>query len=149
MTLLAVAVSGRGVVDPDSPVVYADDEGFLRGRGAFETTRVYGGRPFRLREHIERLRSSAGRLGLPSLDVAEVEALVQLVLDAAETDESSLRLYATPGREGSDRPLLLALVSELPGDLEEMRARGIRLVTVPLGFDVSNQPATVVVRLLR
>jgi len=41
MTLLALAVSGRGVVDPDTPAVFADDEGFLRGRAAFETTRVY------------------------------------------------------------------------------------------------------------
>ena len=34
MTLLALAVSGRGVVDPDEPAVHADDEAFLRGRGA-------------------------------------------------------------------------------------------------------------------
>ena len=48
MKLLAVAVAGRGVVDPDEPVFSAGDEALLRGRAAFETTRVYGGRPFRL-----------------------------------------------------------------------------------------------------
>ena len=32
MTLLAVAVGGRGVVDPDEPVLNADDEALLRGR---------------------------------------------------------------------------------------------------------------------
>ena len=58
MTLLALAVAGRGVVDPDTPVVHADDEGFLRGRAAFETVRVYGGRPFRLDRHLERLQES-------------------------------------------------------------------------------------------
>ena len=42
MTLLAVAVRGRGVVPPDDPVLHADDEALLRGRAAFETTRVYG-----------------------------------------------------------------------------------------------------------
>ena len=42
MTLLAVAVEGRGVVDPEEPVLRADDEALLRGRAAFETIRVYG-----------------------------------------------------------------------------------------------------------
>ncbi len=137
MTLLAVAVSGRGVVDPEQPVVHADDEGFLRGRGAFETMRVYAGRPFRLGDHIARLRSSATRLGLPPLDAGEIEALSAQALEAAGVGEAFLRLYATPGREGSGDPLLLALVGALPADLEELRARGIGLVSVSLGLDVS------------
>ncbi len=137
MTLLAVAVSGRGVVDPGQPVVHADDEGFLRGRGAFETMRVYAGRPFRLGDHIARLQSSAARLGLPPLDAGEIEALSVQALDAAGAGEVFLRLYATPGREGSGHPLLLALVGALPADLEELRARGLGLVSVPLGLDVS------------
>ena len=62
---LAAAVSGLGVVDPARATVAADDEGFARGRAAFETLRVYGGRPFRLAEHLDRLRGSAARLGLP------------------------------------------------------------------------------------
>jgi 4-amino-4-deoxychorismate lyase len=137
MTLLAVAVSGRGVVDPDLPVVHADDEGFMRGRGAFETMRAYAGRPFRLDDHIARLRASAARLGLPALDAGEIEALAAQALDAAGAGEAFLRLYATPGREGSGTPVLLALVGTLPPDLEELRARGLRLVSVPLGLDVS------------
>ena len=44
---LAAAVSGRGVVDPAEAVVAAEDEGFARGRAAFETLRVYDGKPFR------------------------------------------------------------------------------------------------------
>ena len=70
LTLLAVAVSGRGVVDPAEPVLRADDEALLRGRGGFETLRVYGGMPFRLEEHLARLAASAERLGLPAADAA-------------------------------------------------------------------------------
>ena len=51
---------GRGVVDPDVPVLHADDEALLRGRAAFETLRVYGGRPFRLDAHLDRLESVVG-----------------------------------------------------------------------------------------
>jgi 4-amino-4-deoxychorismate lyase len=137
VTLLAVAVSGRGVVDSDVPVIHADDEGFLRGRGAFETMRVYSGRPFRLDDHIARLQASAGRLGLPLLDRGEIEALATQALEAAAVGEAFLRLYATPGREGSGSPVVLALVGALPSDLEELRSRGLRLVSVPLGLDVS------------
>lgn len=137
MTLLAVAVSGRGAVDPDEPVVHADDEGFLRGRGAFETTRIYGGRPFRLPEHVARLQASAGRLGLPALDPSEVDEVVGQALETAGVREGFLRIYATPGREGTGAPVVLALVGVLPPDLEGLRRRGLRLVSVPLGLDVS------------
>lgn len=133
MTLLALAVAGRGIVDPNTPVVHADDEGFLRGRAAFETTRVYAGRPFRLERHLERLDESAARLGLtvpPRLDQLAAGAI-----RAAGPVDAFLRIYVTPGREGSGEPEALALVGELPPDLEAMRARGIALAGVPLGVD--------------
>ena len=134
MTLLALAVSGRGVVDPDEPAVHADDEAFLRGRGAFETARVYGGRPFRLADHLDRLAESARRLGLPSPDRSEVESLVEQALSAAGRDDAFIRVYLTPGREGREEPAAFVLVAELPRDLEKVRARGIRLISVPLGL---------------
>src|SRR4029077_8140443 len=46
VNVLAVAVAGRGLFAPHAPVFAADDEALLRGRAVFETTRVYGGRPF-------------------------------------------------------------------------------------------------------
>ena len=51
------AVAGSSI--PPEPVFAADDEGFLRGRAAFETLRVYDGRPFRLAQHLDRLARSA------------------------------------------------------------------------------------------
>jgi len=48
VTLLALAVLGRGVVPVDTPLLHADDEGVLRGRSVFETLRVYAGVPFKL-----------------------------------------------------------------------------------------------------
>jgi 4-amino-4-deoxychorismate lyase len=124
--LLAVAVAGRGLVVPDEPVLFADDEALLRGRAAFETIRIYGGRPFRLGEHLERMQASAARLDVAwagGFDKLIAEALV-----AAAEEDAVLRLYLTPGREGSGQPVSLALVSALPDDLEERRARGIGLI---------------------
>jgi 4-amino-4-deoxychorismate lyase len=134
VTLLALAVGGRGVVPPDEPVLHADDEALLRGRAAFETTRVYGGRPFKLEEHLTRLAGSAARLSLAPPDAREFEALVDQALGAAGEPDAVLRLYWTAGREGSGRPTALALVSSIPSHLEEMRTRGIKLIALPLGL---------------
>ncbi len=135
MKLLALAVGGRGVVPPEQPVLHADDEAFLRGRAAFETVRVYGGRPFKLDEHLERLRGSAGRLGLADVDPQEFEALARSALEAAGRTDAVLRLYLTAGRDDGGGPVRLALVSEVPRELEELRARGMSVVSVRLGLD--------------
>jgi len=124
VTLLAVAVGGRGVVPPDEPVLRADDEALLRGRAAFETLRVYGGRPFRLAEHLERLRVSAERIGLPTPNALELEELARQALEAAGAADSVLRFFWTP------TPTALALVSALPDHYEALRERGQRLISL-------------------
>ncbi len=137
MTVLALAVGGRGLVDPSEPVLHADDEAFLRGRGAFETIRVYEGRPFRLDDHLARLTGSAERLGLPAVDAVAFRGIVREALDAAGEPDAVLRLYITPGREGGGFPTALAMVSTLPVDLDLRRVRGVRLIALPLGLDPS------------
>jgi len=135
MTLLALAVGGRGLVDPDEPVLHVDDEAFLRSRAAFETTRVYSGRPFKLDEHLARLAGSAARVEVGSIDVKELARLARLAIEAAAARDAVLRLFVTPGRNGAGRPTQVAMISTLPEGLEELRARGISLVSIPLGLD--------------
>ena len=120
---LALAVLGRGVVDPDQPWLHADDAGVLRGRAAFETMRVYGGRAFRLQAHLERLVGSAEVLGLP---MPEPEPLARLAVDAVAAcgrPDATLRVVWTGGREGSgdgvglppDSSQSLSDIPRLPG----------------------------------
>ena len=124
MTLLAVAVNGRGVVDPSEPVLRADDEALLRGRAAFETIRVYRGKPFKLAEHLERLESSATRIGLPAVNMLELEELAQQALDASGTPDSVLRLIWTP------TPAAVVIVTELADHYEDLRMRGQTLISL-------------------
>ena len=124
VTLLAVAVGGRGVVDPAEPVLRADDEALLRGRGAFETIRVYAGKPFRLAEHLDRLATSAERIGLPSVNQLELEELARQALEAAATPDAVLRLVWTP------TPTSLALVTALADHYDALRERGQRLISL-------------------
>jgi 4-amino-4-deoxychorismate lyase len=130
MTLLALAVAGVGIVDPDDPVVHADDEAVLRGRAAFETLRVYDGIPFRLESHLVRLAASCERIGLEPPDAEEARELASQALGEAGVADAVLRFYRTPGRELADAPRLLALVNSLPTHLDELRARGIKLASL-------------------
>ena len=137
MTLLALGVAGLGVVDPDERVLHADDLGLLRGQAAFETLRVYSGKPFRLEEHLDRLAASSERIGLPEVDRAALSGLARDTLSACDEADCVLRFYWTGGREGAGEPTGLALVSVLPSDLDERRARGIDLISLQLALDTA------------
>ena len=105
------------------------------GRAAFETLRVYAGRPFRLDEHVARILASGERIGLPPVESGELEGLAQAALEAAGVPDAVLRLYWTAGREKQGRPTTLALVSRLPDHYDATRKRGIALISLQLGFD--------------
>jgi 4-amino-4-deoxychorismate lyase len=124
MEMGAVAVAGRGLVDPHEPVFAADDEALLRGRSVFETARVYGGVPFLLDEHLARFARSSESVRLPPPDAAECGRLAELVLGACEETELALRLYWT-GRT------LVATAAPVDPELDALRARGLRLAAVP------------------
>lgn len=124
MNLLAVAVAGRGLVDPHAPVFAAGDEALLRGRAVFETARVYGGRPFMLEAHIERLARSAARVRLPAPDAGECLRLADGVIKSAGLGDLALRFYWTG-------QTLVSTAASIPPELEESRARGVRLAVVP------------------
>jgi branched-subunit amino acid aminotransferase/4-amino-4-deoxychorismate lyase len=126
---VAVAVSGRGLVEPCAALIAVDDEGFSRGMAAFETLRVYGGRPFRLEQHVARLAASVEKLGLEGPDRDEITRLVGLALESAGLEDAVLRLFHTPGPPGG-APLSVALVAPLPDRLEELRSRGQTLVAL-------------------
>jgi branched-subunit amino acid aminotransferase/4-amino-4-deoxychorismate lyase len=124
MDVSAVAVAGRGLVDPREPVFAADDEALLRGRSVFETVRVYRGRPFRLEEHLARFAVSAGHVRLPPPDADECRRLADDVIGACGgAGDLALRLYWT-GRT------LVATAGPVDPGLEALRARGLRLAVV-------------------
>lgn len=81
------------------------DHGLLTGDGVFETLKVYGGTPFAVRRHLERLAFSARGLGLevPAEDV--LRAAMADVVAANGLGDGRLRITLTGGVSplGSDR----------------------------------------------
>jgi branched-chain amino acid aminotransferase len=108
-----------GEVRPaDETFVPATDEGLLRGDGVFEVVRVYDGRPFALREHLDRMARSADSLRLgyavPRSEL-EREAATLLAERGGEAFDGLLRLVLTRG----GRRLLLT--EPLPPGPERVR----------------------------
>jgi branched-subunit amino acid aminotransferase/4-amino-4-deoxychorismate lyase len=104
------------LVDPEQPVLRADDHGFTVGDGVFETMKVVGGRPFALHRHLRRLAVSAAGLGI-EVDLDVVRAAVEAVLVADGSPSLRLRVTVTGGPSpfGTDRgaaiPTLLVSTS--------------------------------------
>ena len=88
------------IVPPDFARIDPADRGFTLADGLFETLRAYGGRPFRLEDHLVRLESSAPALGIPLLfDAVRIaEAAVELLEANALTEgDAAIRCTATRG----------------------------------------------------
>jgi len=92
------------LVDPEAPVLRADDHGITVGDGVFETMKVNGGKPFALTRHLRRLGTSAAGLGI-EIDFDLVHQGVSQVLAAESLDPVRLRITVTGGPSpfGSDR----------------------------------------------
>jgi D-amino acid aminotransferase len=86
------------IVEAAEARVSVFDAGLAHGAGLFETVRVYHGNPFRLDEHLRRMRQSGQRLGIAlPWDDAELTRGVERVLQANELRDARLRITATPG----------------------------------------------------
>jgi branched-chain amino acid aminotransferase len=89
------SIDGAIAPTEDARVPVADD-GLLRGDGAFEVIRLYGGRPFALDEHLRRLRNSATAIELDFDEAALRPEIDALLRELGETD-GQLRLLVTRG----------------------------------------------------
>ena len=90
------------------------DDGLYRGDGVFEVIKLYGGRPFALEAHLDRLGQSAAAIGL-EVDRAGFERELPALLERFGSGDGALRMIVTRG----GRRLLLT--EPLPERLPEIR----------------------------
>ncbi|HEX2040164.1 MAG TPA: aminotransferase class IV [Acidimicrobiales bacterium] len=110
---MKVWINGR-LCDEADARVSPFDHGLLTGDGVFETLKVYGGRPFAVRRHLERLALSAKGLALPMPDTDVLRGALDAVIHAnGLADEARLRITVTGGpsplgsERGHDDPLVI------------------------------------------
>jgi len=108
--------------------VPVSNPGLLHGVGLFETLRSYDGRPFKLPEHIERLRASAVALNMPVDDAIEkIPVAVEQVLDANKLKDARIRFTVIPPgpQTSSAEPTLLVAAEATAGYPAELYEQGM------------------------
>ena len=114
------------------------DHGLLYGDGVFEGLRVYAGKVFRLREHIDRLYESACHIQLEIPD--SPPHLMQAVNDTVKVNERQdgyIRLVVTRGAgylgldpRKTSEPQIIIIVDDISLYPKEMYDTGMEIVTV-------------------
>ena len=115
------------------------DRGFLFGDGVYEVIPVYGGRLFRLHEHLDRLGRSLDAIRVRNpMDAAQWEAMLSRLVEDNDGSDQSVYLQVTRGAaakrdhafpDGAE-PTVFAMSSPLaPPDLAA-GAAGIEAITL-------------------
>ncbi len=131
-----VYINGK-LFDKSEAKVSVYDHGLLYGDGVFEGIRIYAGKVWRLREHIDRLYESASHIHL-EIPLSR-QALTQAVLDtvrANDKQEGYIRLVVTRGagylgldpRRTSD-PQVIIIVDDISLYPAELYEKGMEIVT--------------------
>nr|WP_246079682.1 aminodeoxychorismate lyase [Paenibacillus piri] len=93
------------VINEEKAVVSVYDHGFLYGIGLFETFRTYGGIPFLLEAHMDRLASGCRQLGIAYEPSAEAwKRIVTELLSVNGLDDAYIRFTVTAGTDALGLP---------------------------------------------
>ena len=120
----------------DSATVSVFDRGFMYGDGAFETLRVYNGKPYLLDRHLGRLTHTLGMLGIPEpMDLGDLLRTCSDVILHNGVIDGILRIQVTRGvgkrgysSSGHFHPTLLITSHEAP-PIPEAAPPPVRLIT--------------------
>ncbi len=116
------------------------DRAFLFGDGVYEVVPVFGGRPFRLRQHLDRLaRSLEGIRMAPPLSHLEWSGLCRELIERNGGGDQYLYMQVTRGAEyGRNhawpdglKPTIFAYATALEAPTAQMLERGVSAVTAP------------------
>jgi len=142
---LKVFINGEHI-DKEQAAISVFDHGLLYGDGVFEGMRSYGGKVFRLQEHLKRLWDSAKSIWLEiPLSQEEMARAVNDTLAVNGIQDGYIRLIVTRGQGtlGLDadlcsHPQVIIITDHLALYPEEYYVNGLQIVTAST---VRNHPA--------
>lgn len=110
------------------------DRGFLFGDGVYEVIPVYGGKPFRLAEHLQRLDNSLAGIRMdPPLAPEQWEAIFRRLIQGEE--DQSIYLQITrgvgPKRDHAFPKGVAPTVFAMRVPIAPIPATGVKAITVP------------------
>ncbi|MGD0518114.1 MAG: branched-chain-amino-acid transaminase [Thermoguttaceae bacterium] len=142
---LRIFINGA-LYDKEDAKISVYDHGLLYGDGVFEGIRSYGGKVFRLEEHLDRLWNSAKAIILEiPMSKAEMAKAIQNTLEVNKIKDGYIRVVVTrgagtlgldPNRCGNPQVIIITdHISLYPAELYE---RGLEIITAST---VRNHPA--------
>ena len=135
--LMKIYIDGRFVSRKEAKISIFD-HGFLYGDGVFEGIRVYKGRIFRLKQHIDRLYQSAkGILLTIPLSPQDLEKVAIKTMRDNRLKDAYIRLIISRGEGdlGLDprkcfKPSIICIVHKIELYPEEIYKKGLALITL-------------------
>lgn len=97
-TAAAVVYLNGHFLPADEARISVLDRGFLLGDGVYEVIPVYGRRPFRLQQHLQRLQHSLDQTRIPNpLGEAQWVEVIEQLIEANHGEDQSIYLQLTRG----------------------------------------------------
>jgi branched-chain amino acid aminotransferase len=133
---MKIYIDGRHY-DKNEAKVSVFDHGLLYGDGCFEGIRAYNGRIFRLREHLERLVTSAKALLLElPWSIQELEQIIVDTVRQNELRDAYIRVVVTRGvgdlgldMRKCKKPSLIVIADKIELYPESVYTRGLDVIT--------------------
>lgn len=124
---------------PDEALISPFDRGFIFGDGIYEVIPVYGGRPFRVAQHWQRLENSLKAIDLKNpLELPEWNRLLERLIRDNGGGELSIYLQVTRGVAPRDHaypvdtaPTVFAYAQPLKYPEQNLIQEGIAAITLP------------------
>lgn len=140
-----VFINGR-LYPKEEAKISVYDHGLLYGDGVFEGIRSYGGRIFRLAEHVDRLYSSARAILLEiPMTPAEMSAAIENTLQANEIADGYIRVVVTRGSGAlgldihrTSDPQVIIIADTIQLYPKEVYQKGLEIITATT---IRNHPA--------
>jgi branched-chain amino acid aminotransferase len=134
---LKIYINGE-LFDKDDAKVSVYDHGLLYGDGVFEGIRSYGGKVFRLAEHLDRLWDSAKAIWLQlPLSKEEMAKAIEDTLAVNKIKDGYIRVLVTRGAGtlGLDpnrcsEPQVIIIADKISLYPDELYQKGLKIVTV-------------------
>ena len=142
---LKIYINGK-LFDKEDAKISVYDHGLLYGDGVFEGIRSYGGKVFRLAEHLDRLWNSAKAIWLEiPMSKEEMAKAIEDTLAVNKIKDGYIRVLVTRGvgtlgldpNRCSD-PQVIIIADKISLYPDELYQKGLKIVTVSV---VRNHPA--------
>lgn len=142
---LQVYISGK-LYPKDEAKISVYDHGLLYGDGVFEGMRSYGGKVFRLQQHLDRLWKSAKAICLEiPMTMEAMAAAVNSTLQVNGITDGYIRLVVTRGSgtlgldpNRCERPEIIIITDYISLYPQEFYDNGLQIITVST---IRNHPA--------